>query len=270
MRVRSTLRHGPVEGYQFGYSPVRFVKPIPVWCYFLHDTLIDTGSRHCQREVLETFAQKPIRQVLLTHFHEDHSANAHALRQQHNCPVRAGVLTTQRIGQAFPLMAYERFWFGSIDPCPGAEVIPDRIDVGPYTLQTLPTLGHSDDHHVFYEADEGWLFAGDFYIGNLKIFRRGENIRHMIESTRAILKLDFDTVFCGHNPVLKGGKAAVARKLQYLEDIIGNVLAGYERGLRGSALLEAARLREQWPIRLLTQHDVGADRIVESVLANYA
>lgn len=266
MRIRSTLLHGPVEGFQFGYSPVRFVKPFPVWCYFLHDTLIDTGQRHCQADVLSTFSQKPVRQIVVTHFHEDHSGNAAALRQQHNCSVLAGLLTAQRISHAFSLMPYEKFWFGSIDPCPDAQPLPAVVEAGPYRLTTVPTFGHSNDHHVLYEPNEGWLFAGDFYVGNLNVFRRGENIYQMIDSTRAILKLDFDTVFCCHNPVLKNGKAAVQRKLQYLEAIVDNVCEGHQRGLSGPELLKIAGLREQWLTKFVTQNDVSANYIVRSVL----
>lgn len=266
MRIRSTRQYGPVEGYQFGYSPVRFVKPFPVWCYFLHDTLIDTGQRHCQAHVLATFARKPIHQIVLTHFHEDHSGNAAALRRQHNCPVLAGELTAQRISQTFPLMAYEKFWFGSIDPCPNAEPLPEVLNAGPYVLKTIPTFGHSDDHHVLYEPNEGWLFSGDFYVGNLKLFRRGENIYQMIASTRNILELDFDVVFCCHNPVAKNGKAAVQRKLQYLEDLVGKVRDGHQRGLTASELLQTAGLTEQWFTKLVTQNDVSATYLIRSIL----
>ncbi len=267
MRIRSTHQHGPVEGFQFGYSPVRLVKPFPVWCYFLHDTLIDTGQRHCQTDVLAAFSQKPVRQIVLTHFHEDHSGNAAALRRQHDCPVLAGPLTAQRISQAFPLMPYEKFWFGSIDPCPNALALPAVVEAGSYKLVTIPTFGHSDDHHVLHEPNQGWLFAGDFYVGNLKVFRRGENIYQMIASTRAVLNLSFDTVFCCHNPVLKNGKAAVQRKLQYLENIVGSVLDGHQRGLEGPELLKSAGLKEQWFTKFVTQNDVSANYLVQSVLA---
>jgi glyoxylase-like metal-dependent hydrolase (beta-lactamase superfamily II) len=266
MRTRSTLRHGPVEGYQFGYSPVRFVKPFPVWCYFLHDTLIDTGQQHCRPDILATFSQKTIRQIVLTHFHEDHSGNAAALRRQHNCRVLAGSLTAQRISHAFPLMPYEKFWFGAIDPCPDADLLPAVIEAGLYRLTPILTLGHSDDHHVLHEPSEGWLFAGDFYVGNLKVFRRGENIYQMIEATREILKLDFDTLFCCHNPVLKNGKAAVQRKLSYLETIVEKVLDGQARGMNRQELLKVTGLQEQWLTKFITQNDVSANYLVRSVL----
>jgi glyoxylase-like metal-dependent hydrolase (beta-lactamase superfamily II) len=268
MHVCSTLHHGPVEGYQFGYSPVRFVKPFPVWCYFLHDTLIDTGQRHCQADVLATFKPKPVRQIVLTHFHEDHSGNAAALRTQHACPVVAGDLTAQRITKPFALLPYEKFWFGSIDACPGAELMPAVVEAGPYRLTPIQTYGHSDDHHVLHEPNEGWLFAGDFYVGNLKVFRVGENIHQMIASTRAVLQLDFDTVFCGHNPVLTNGKAAVKRKLQYLEDLVGRVQEAHNRGVKGQALVKAAGLTEQWFTRVVTQNDVATYFLVRSVLAD--
>lgn len=271
MRIRSTLHHGPVEGYQFGYSPVRFVKPFPVWCYYLHDTLIDTGQRHCQADVLATFRPKPIRQIILTHFHEDHSGNVAALARAHEAPVLTGTITAERIRASFPLLAYEQFWFGAIDPCSAeagvvVQPLPEVISVGPYGLRPMLTPGHSDDHHVLLEPNEGWLFAGDFYVGKLKIFRRGENIYQMIESTRRVLQYDFDTVFCGHNPVLKHGKTAVRQKLQYLEDIVGRVQQAYDRGVRGQALVKVAGLREQWAVKLFTQNDVGADYVVRSVL----
>ena len=266
MKICQTLQHGPVQGYRFGYSPVRLVRPVPVWCYLVDGLLIDTAQRHTQREVLDTFAHQRIGQIVLTHFHEDHAGNAAALRTHHQCPVLAGSLTTERIATGFPLLPYERFWFGRIDPCPGALPLPALIKTERYTLQPIYTPGHSDDHHVLLEATEGWLFAGDFYIGNLRLFRRGENIYQMIESTRRMLTYDFDTVFCGHNPVLNDGRRAVERKLRYLETLVERVQAAHGRGLRGQALMRAAGLPEQWWLRAFTGNDVGVIHLINSVL----
>jgi glyoxylase-like metal-dependent hydrolase (beta-lactamase superfamily II) len=245
---------------------VRFVRPVPVWCYWVDGLLIDTAQRHLQREVLDTLAPQHIDQIVLTHFHEDHSGNAAALRQQHRCPVLASEQTAERIAVGFSLLPYERFWFGSIDPCPGALPLPALIDTERYHFQPINTPGHSDDHHVLLEAAEGWLFSGDFYIGNLRLFRRGENIYQMIESTRRVLTYDFDTVFCGHNPVLSHGRRAVERKLHYLETLVERVQAAHKRGLRGQVLVWAAGLNEQWWLRAFTGNDVSAMYLIRSIL----
>lgn len=266
MRICQTLQYGPVQGFRFGYSPFRLVRPVPVWCYYLDGLLIDTAQRHMQPEVLHTFGNMRINRIALTHFHEDHSGNAAALRQQHGCPVLAGAKTAQRIDRTFPLLPYERFWFGTIDACPGALPLPDTLEAGKYRLRVIPTPGHSDDHHVLLERDEGWLFAGDFYIGNLKVFRRGENIYQMIASTRLILSHNFEVLFCGHNPVLKRGRQAVESKLHYLETLVERVREGLRRNLRGQALVQSAGLAEQWWLRAFTQNDVSAYNVVQSVL----
>lgn len=266
MKIQQTLQHGPVQGYRFGYSPLRFVRPVPVWCYLVDGLLIDTAQRHMQREVLGALASQRVDRIVLTHFHEDHSGNAAALRNQHQCPVLAGPLTADRVASSFQLLPYERFWFGKIDPCPGVLPLPPVLTTGRYAFESIHTPGHSDDHHVLLEAREGWLFSGDFYIGNLRLFRRGENIYHMIDSTRRILTYNFDTVFCGHNPVLREGRRAVELKLHYLETLVERVLAAHERGLSELSIGRTAGLQEQWWLRGFTGNDVGVIHLIRSIL----
>lgn len=222
--------------------------------------------------MLQTYAEYPIQQIALTHFHEDHAANAAPLARQHACPVRCGPLTAQLIQQPYHLLPYEHYWFGPIEPCSGTtgvEVLgtfPQPIDTEHHRFIPIPTLGHSDDHHVLLEPNEGWLFAGDFYVGNLRIFRRGENIYQQIEAAHQVLLLDFDTLFCGHNPVLTGGKAAIQRKVDHLQRIVDQSLVGQKMGLSERKIVQRVGLREDWFMRFFTSNDVAATYLVQSAL----
>ncbi|MBO0930600.1 MBL fold metallo-hydrolase [Fibrella aquatilis] len=273
-RVTGSLRHGPVQGFQVGYSRLPWPRPIPVWTYYVDGLLIDTGSRQMQREVLTHYASYPIAQIALTHFHEDHAANAAALARQHGCPVYCGPETARLIEQPYHLLPYEHYWFGPIDPC-SAKVGVTVLPTFPAPLQTehhrftpIPTLGHSDDHFVLLEPDKGWLFSGDFYVGNLRVFRRGENIYQQIEAAQQVLTLPFDTLFCGHRPTLTKGKSAVQRKLDYLQRIVDQSLTGNKQGLSEAAIVRSLGMREDWFMRAFTSNDVAVTYLVRSALTD--
>ncbi len=234
--------------------------------------LIDTGSRHTQREVLQTYATYPIEQIALTHFHEDHAANAASLARHHNAPVRCGSLTAQLIEKPYHLLPYEQYWFGPIEPCSAAVGVavqgtfPDPFETAHHRFIPYPTLGHSDDHYVLLEPNEGWLFSGDFYVGNLRVFRRGENIYQQIDAARQVLTLDFDTLFCGHKPVLTGGKATIQRKIDHLQRIVDQSLEGEKQGWSEGRIMERLGLREDWFMRVFTSNDVAVTYLVRSAL----
>ena len=270
--VANSLRHGPVEGHQFGYSRLPYPKPIPVWTYFVDGLLVDTGSKHTQTAVQRTYADHHIGQIALTHFHEDHAANAAALAREHGCPVRCGPLTAQRIARPYALLPYEHYWFGPIEACSaqtGVTVLPtfpNPFETDHHRFVPIPTLGHSDDHHVLLEPNEGWLFAGDFYVGNLRVFRRGENIYQQLAAARQVLTLDFDTLFCGHNPVLAGGKAAIQRKINHLQRIVDESVKGEGNGLSEAQIVRRLGLREDWFMRAFTSNDAAVTYLVRSAL----
>lgn len=271
-RVTNSLHHGPVTGHQFGFSRLPWPRPIPVWTYYVDGLLIDTGSRHTQREVMQTYATYPIEQIALTHFHEDHAANAAALARAHTCPVRCGPLTARLIQHPYHLLPYEQYWFGPIEACSaavGVKVLgtfPEAFETANYRFVPIATLGHSDDHHVLLEPSEGWLFSGDFYVGNLRVFRRGENIYQQIEAAHRVLSLEFDTLFCGHKPVMKGGKEAIQRKIDHLQRIVDYSLAGEKQGLSEAKIVERVGLREDWFMRFFTSNDVAVTYLVRSAL----
>ncbi len=267
-KIVQHFQHGSVQGVRLGFSPVRWVEPFTVCLYFVDGLLVDTAQRHMQREVGELVKSLDVQQIFLTHYHEDHSGNVRYLRDSLRVPVYASKRTAQRVADSFRVLPYEQFWFGKIEPCPQVQPMPEVICTEQYQFRPIYTPGHSDDHHLLHEANEGWLLAGDFYVGKLKIFRRGEDIRQHIESARKVLTLDFEVIFCAHNPVFKEGKKALRAKLDYLEAIYGNVARLYHKDLSEKEIQARLGMKEATLVKWLTFHDVSVRNIIRSVIEN--
>ena len=268
MKIIQPFQHETVRGLRLGYAPLRWVQPVTVCLYRVDGLLVDTGQRTMQSEVGQWLDKGDIEQIFLTHYHEDHTGNARFLRDRLGVPVYAGDDTAQRVAHAFPILPYEQFWFGKIRACPGVLPTPARIATERYTFDVIPTPGHSDDHHILHEPRQGWIFGGDLYIGKLKVFRRNEDIRQHIESARKVLLLDFEVLFCAHNPVFTNGKEALRAKLDYLETIYDKVAELHQTGRSMSEIQAELNIKEARLLKWLTFRDVSVRNIIESVVKN--
>ena len=268
MKIIQPFQHETVQGLRLGYSPLRWVQPVTVCLYQVDGLLVDTGQRTMQREVNEWLAPDAIQQIFLTHYHEDHTGNARFLRDRSGVSVYAGEGTAQRVAHSFPILPYEQFWFGKIQACPGVLPASERIVTERYTFDVIHTPGHSDDHHILYEPRQGWVFGGDLYIGKLKVFRKNEDIQQHIESARKVLLLDFEVLFCAHNPVFKEGKEALRAKLDYLETLYGKVAELYQTGREIGDIQTQLNMKEAQLLKWLTFRDVSVRNIIESVVKN--
>lgn len=266
MKIVEKFGHGPVKGFRLGYSPIRWVEPLSVCFYYVDGLLVDTGQRHMQQEVGELVRPLPVQQIFLTHHHEDHSGNVRFLKDELQVPIYASELAVRQVASSFAVLPYEQFWFGKIEACPGVKPTPDQMETDHYRFDVIATPGHSEDLCILHERNEGWLLAGDLYIGKLKIFRKGENIRKHIESTRKVLALDFDVIFCGHNPVFKEGKKALAAKVEYLETIYGKVAELHTKGISVKEIQKILHMKESSLIKLFTFWDVSVRNIIQSVV----
>lgn len=257
-----------VDMYRFGYSPIG--KPwLSVYCYLIDNVLIDTAQSNCQEKVVETFKNKTIEKILLTHWHEDHSGNTAKLAQQHNnAQVFAHSFTKDKLHKGFDILPYEKFLFGKTHPFKGQVAgFQDIIETPNHKLIPIFTPGHADDHTVFLEKEQGWLFSGDLYVGvKIKVFRKGEQFWEQVESFKKVLAYDFDVLFCGHHPRLKDGKLMLAQKLQYFEDFGGKALCFHQKGLSVKEIMEAMRLRENSLLKLLLSNDVSIAYMIEAAI----
>lgn len=265
MQFLTSKTHANVGMYRFGYSP--FGKPLlSVYCYRVDDLLIDTAQRNCEHKVLSTFQDHQINKVVLTHWHEDHAGNAETLANFHNAEIYAPQQCIDQLVNGFKILPYERFLFGSIRPITKEiHSVEEQIISQNYVLDPIFTPGHSKDHTAYLEKSEGWLFAGDLFVGvEIKVFRKGEQFWQQVESFKRVLEYDFEVIFCGHHPRLKGGKRWMQRKLQYFEDFGGKVQELYFQGNSTPEIIKIMNLSENLLTKILTSNDVSLFYMVEA------
>jgi glyoxylase-like metal-dependent hydrolase (beta-lactamase superfamily II) len=143
----------------------------------------------------------------------------------------------------------------------------EMLELGDYTLQVIPTPGHTPDHVAFYEPNRGWLFSGDLYVADrIKYFETNEDIKVQINSLERLVALDFDVLLCSHNPKLKDGKIRLERKLELFKTFYAEVIRLHQKGEKAEQILKSLGRKENNFYKYLTVGHFTAVNMVKSVL----
>ena len=233
------FEHQGVEGLRVGRFPGRLNTTCIL--YRIGDTVVDTGPPNQWRTVRRFLEERRVTRLLVTHHHEDHSGNLAAARRatgaQAHCPERSRA----PLAGGFRLRPYQLVVWGRperIEPAPLPEAVavrsvgasgPDGTSAG---LVPIPAPGHSADMTCYLEPERGWLFSGDLYVSaKTRYLRSDEDLPRQLDTLRAVLALDFGTVFCSHRGILPDGRRALERKLDFLEGLCRQVADLRARGL---------------------------------------
>ena len=176
--------------YKLPYDPIKSFTPISI------------------------LASGPIRWILCTHTHVDHSPAAAVLKA---C---TGATTFGMLAR-YP----ERQ-----DPTFSPDVHlthGERINVAGCTLRVLHTPGHASDHLCYYLVEERALFSGDVILnGSTSVIPAGDgDLGDYMASLRRLQSLDIRRIYPAHGPVIEDGPAKIqeyidhrlARERQILE-----------------------------------------------------
>ena len=266
MRCIDQHAFGPVQAVALGYSPIG--RPMMrVHFYCLDGLLIDTGQRHMRREALKAAGKGAIRKILLTHHHEDHSGNAAAFHETTQAPVHGHPLTASKLATGYRIMPYQHLIWGRSSPV-AVHPFPKIIQSPGFELTPIETPGHSKDHVVFWEKHQGWLFSGDLFISErIKFFRSDENIHDQIASIHQVLKLDFDALFCAHNPYPTKGKRHLAFKLDFLTSLRDQVWDLHHQGYREDEIVRRLDPKSDRKVKWITMGNASFANIVRSALS---
>ncbi|RFA29234.1 hypothetical protein CAI21_10740 [Alkalilimnicola ehrlichii] len=266
MRLEQVLDFGPVKGLRMGFAPVG--KPLmSAICYQLDNILIDCGPSNAHESFVRLVEWEQVEHVYLTHYHEDHAGNAAYLVERRQIPVYGHPLTCQALRKRIALKPYELYMWGSLKPTEVRE-IAGQVESDKYRFQVIHTPGHSDDHVVYWEAEQGWLFSGDMYLGaRIKYFRSDESVMRTIASLKKIASLEFDALFCGHNPQFGNPVNHIKRKLAFFESVVSDVAELVDKGLTDREIYKRLVGRKEfWPAKLITLGDVSYKNLIRSAI----
>ncbi len=263
--VKKQRINARVTALELGYGIIG--RPLMnVYCYLIGDTLIDCGQTKLAGEMRSFVSAHRIKQLLLTHHHEDHSGNAAMIANQCGAVVMGHPITAYKMDHIRPILPYQHLVWGkskqvAVTPLPTV-VVSDGLRFLP-----VHTPGHSKDHTVYLEEQNGWLFSGDLYLGDrIKFFRSDERIDQQIRSIQIVLQHDFEALFCAHHPVLKNGRDRLRRKLAYLEDIVGAVGMLLTKGMPEREIIRQLDRRQDRFVKFFTMGNVSFANMIKSAI----
>ncbi len=252
-----SMMTGPgTNTYLFGSETVAVLDPGP---------LID---EHVDRII--AFADAPIRWVLVTHTHEDHSPAAAAL---------ASLTGAELLGCAAPEGKHQDATFA-----------PDRVladgdelATDEFTLSVIATPGHASNHVCYLDTGTNMLFTGDHVIdGSTVVINPPDgNMKQYLDSLRRVRDLDCAALAPGHGEIIdepariidwiidhrleREAKVAVAlAEHPYLttHELVPHVYKDVDRKLYGwaerSLLAHLIKLEEDGAARRVDGHWVAA------------
>lgn len=185
--------------------------------YLVDGLLVDCGHPLVAPEFEQWAEGADIGKAVITHHHEDHAGNAAVLNRMGITP-SAHPLAASWLAAPPRLLFYERVIWGQPPPA-AVQPLGEQVATPRYLFRVLHTPGHTGDHVALLEESRGWLFSGDLFLGDRLLYlRREEDARQILSSLLAVLRYDFDTVFCAHRGRVPQGRKLLARKYEFLQE----------------------------------------------------
>lgn len=235
-----------------------------VYVYLVDGMLMDTGPSRLAREYISFFKTQSISQVVLTHFHEDHVGNAPWLAKQ-GVKIYIHPNSISECEEKTKLPLYRGFFWGNRDKF-AVHPLGATLDTENKTWQVIETPGHSYDHVVFYDPSEGALFTGDLFVTcKTKMVLRVESIPQIVRSLQTVLQYDFKTVYCAHAGVVENGREMVAKKLDFLNNLKGEVLDLHQKGW-SVPVINKKVYPDTAPLTYISGKEWSSEHIIRSII----
>ncbi|MFJ7934643.1 MBL fold metallo-hydrolase [Sporosarcina sp. NPDC096371] len=233
--------------------------------YVIDGLLIDTGPPIMRDKLIPCFEEWAVKDVILTHHHEDHTGAAHWIQAHQNIPIYIHESGIENCEKRMKLPFYRKVFWGerqSFQPL----ALGDQFTTANYTWDIIHTPGHAHDHVALFNREKGWMFGSDLYVHPTpKSFFAFESVPVIIDSLKKLLTYDFDTYVCSHAGVIHKGRQVIEKKLDYLEGVQREVLALATRGKSPHAIRKTL-FPKSHPLHYLSLFENSPKHIVNSIL----
>ncbi|XPD19651.1 MBL fold metallo-hydrolase [Bacillus haimaensis] len=240
-----------------------------VYSYLIDGMLIDTGA-HSLHKFFEPFLDEAdFDQVMLTHFHEDHTGCAAYVQKTKNVPVYLNEISIASCLMRADYPLYRQLFWGRRKPFQ-AQPVSGSFQSRSATWDAIDTPGHAYDHKAFLNRETGQLFTGDLFVSaRTKLALADESTPEIIRSLERILSYDFLEVFCSHAGYLEDGRKAIERKRDYLLSIQAEVLSLYKDGYSAEEIRRKL-FPKTFPIVKFSRGEWDSIHIVTSILREHS
>lgn len=236
-----------------------------VYVFHTDGLLIDTGSVSLLPDLIPFFNSTSFDQVLLTHYHEDHSGGAKWIQENKDVPIYINPLSVDICSKGGEYKEYRRQIWGQREGFQ-TQPISNTFQSRTSKWEAIHTPGHSFDHMSYLNHSTGTLFSGDLLVSpKPKIIIDEEHLPTTIQSIKKILEYDFSEVYCSHKGYLPNGRELFQMKLDYLENLRGEILELYQKGLTAEEI-KVILLPSQNPLIELSNNEWDPLHLITSLL----
>jgi endoribonuclease LACTB2 len=224
-------RHGDVTRVRL-WSRIGAAAGYDVSVYLTRGVLIDTGFPHAAAEMRGLVREVGVQGAIVTHWHEDHAGNAGHVAHL-GVPLDLAAETVAMLRTRPSIRFYRRAVWGRPPHFPA---MFERFEHP--ELRRVPTPGHSDDHHVVWDAERETVFSGDLWLGvRSRVMHEHEEPHRIVESLKRVAALAPRQMFDAHRGPVVDPKRAIAARVAYLEDRIGEIERRVREGWTDRAIV---------------------------------
>ncbi len=206
--------------------------------YYVDGLLIDSGPVCTAHELVRALDKLLVRQVVVTHCHEDHIGGLAAVRGRFpEARLYAARKTMPFIAEPrlLGMQFYRRAIWGVPKPVGGVltlDLVDEELRTEEYTFRVIETPGHSEDHIALFEPQQRWLFTGDAFIGGQDVAWTPEfNLFGTVGSLRTMASLRPERLFPGSGRVRRTPVPELLDKVNYLTKLAAEVALLEAKGM---------------------------------------